>query len=164
MIKVKHQSQEPQRLVLHSSVLNCRKNTDILFLGIRPQDLAQLKTPAQCPSLVVSMMAGVSCEEISGHFPDAQVVRFMPNTPCEFGAGITPVYYAGQNNHYYQSFIEAAQSLGELFFVDSEQKIDAATGISGGGPAYMMIIADAMIKACRENGASTNISQDGWLA
>jgi len=132
---------------------------DILFLGIRPQDLANLAmqirdagTPA--PSLIVSMMAGVSCDEISQYFPASDVVRCMPNTPCEFGVGMTPIFYAAGLTSNYTAFIESAQCLGELFFVESETAIDAATGISGGGPAYVMVMADAMIKASQALGFS----------
>lgn len=78
----------------------------------------------------------------------------MPNTPCEFGLGITPIYTSGTVSPYYCAFLEAAQQMGELFFVETESDIDAATGISGGGPAYVMLIADAMIKASQALGFS----------
>ena len=134
-------------------------HADILFLGIRPQDLANLAMQmrddgGRDPSLIVSMLAGVSCAEINQHFPGSEVVRCMPNTPCEFGVGMTPIFYAGGLNPSYNAFIEAAQCMGELFFVESESAIDAATGISGGGPAYIMLMADAMIKASQALGFS----------
>jgi pyrroline-5-carboxylate reductase len=127
---------------------------DILFLGVRPQDLPNISLGNSSPSLIVSMMAGVSCEEINKYSPESAVVRCMPNTPCEHGFGITPIYYRGEANSNYSSFIESAQYLGELFFVNEEHLIDAATGISGGGPAYVMVIAEAMIKAAEELGFS----------
>ena len=132
---------------------------DILFLGIRPQDLPSLGMHMRdngmaAPALIVSMLAGVTCEEINQHFPGSEVVRCMPNTPCEFGVGMTPIFYAGGLNPSYNAFIEAAQCMGELFFVESESAIDAATGISGGGPAYIMLMADAMIKASQALGFS----------
>lgn len=133
--------------------------TDILFLGIRPQDLPNLAMQsrdlnATDPALIVSMMAGVSCAEIKRYFPNSVVVRCMPNTPCEYGAGITPIYYGGESTPFYAAFIEAAQFMGELFFVEEEHQIDAATGISGGGPAYIMLVADAMINASMTLGFS----------
>ena len=135
------------------------EHTDILFLGIRPQDLPNLalqnrESGARDPVLIVSMLAGVSCAEIQQHFPNSKVARCMPNTPCEFGVGITPIYYAGQANSEYYAFIESVQRMGELFFVEDEASIDAATGISGGGPAYVMLMADAMIKASQTLGFS----------
>ena len=104
-------------------------------------------------------MAGVSCAEISQYSPKSAVVRCMPNTPCEFGVGITPIYYTGEPNSNYSSFIESAQYLGELFFVSEEHLIDSATGVSGGGPAYLMVIAEAMIKASEKLGFSYSDSK-----
>lgn len=135
------------------------ENTHILFLGIRPQDLPNLAmqnrdSGANDPALIVSMLAGVSCAEIQRYFPDSQVVRCMPNTPCEFGVGITPIYFSGTFSVHYSAFLEAAQFMGELFFVEKESDIDGATGISGGGPAYVMLMADAMIKASQTLGFS----------
>ncbi|MCV2403252.1 pyrroline-5-carboxylate reductase [Marinomonas sp. C2222] len=127
---------------------------DILFLGVRPQDLPNIALEHSSPTLIISMMAGVSCSEIQQYSSKSSVVRCMPNTPCEYGAGITPIYYDGMADHNYTAFIAAAQNLGELFFVEKEHLIDAATGISGGGPAYIMVIADAMIKASEELGFS----------
>lgn len=129
-------------------------DVDILFLGVRPQDLPNISFGSSSPSLIVSMMAGVSCAEIKKYSPKSAVVRCMPNTPCEIGVGITPIYYTGEPNSNYSSFIEAAQYLGELFFVGEEYLIDSATGISGGGPAYIMVIAEAMIKASEQLGFS----------
>jgi len=127
---------------------------DILFLGIRPQDLPSISLADSSPSLIISMMAGVSCEEILKYSPKSAIVRCMPNTPCEYGQGITPIYFNGNTDANYSSFIESAQYLGELFFVNEEHLIDSATGISGGGPAYIMVIAEAMIKASEELGFS----------
>ncbi|MGC3835400.1 pyrroline-5-carboxylate reductase family protein [Moritella viscosa] len=115
---------------------------DILFLGVRPQDLPNISLGTSSPSLIISMMAGG-----------------MPNTPCEIGVGITPIYYTGEPNHNYSSFIESAQYLGELFFVGEEHLIDSATGISAGGPAYIMVIAEAMIKASEKLGFSYSDSK-----
>lgn len=130
------------------------ENVDILFLGVRPQDLPNIALENNSPALIISMMAGVSCAEINRYFPEAEIVRCMPNTPCEYGVGITPIFYKGKTNSNYTSFIESAQYLGELFFVHEEHLIDSATGISGGGPAYLMVIAEAMIKASEELGFS----------
>ncbi|MGJ8581740.1 MAG: pyrroline-5-carboxylate reductase family protein [Psychromonas sp.] len=127
---------------------------DILFLGVRPQDLPNIYLEDSSPSLIISMMAGVSCEEIIRHSPHSAIVRCMPNTPCENGDGITPIYFNGISDFNYSSFIESAQYLGELFFVNEESLIDSATGISGGAPAYIMVIAEAMIKASQELGFS----------
>ncbi len=132
---------------------------DILFLGVRPQDLPNISLGTSSPSLIISMMAGVSCAEINKYSPKSAVVRCMPNTPCEIGVGITPIYYTGEPNHNYSSFIESAQYLGELFFVGEEHLIDSATGISAGGPAYIMVIAEAMIKASEKLGFSYSDSK-----
>ncbi|EAQ66130.1 pyrroline-5-carboxylate reductase [Marinomonas sp. MED121] len=166
-VSVIDKSEERLRLAQRLGDIEVRdalpENTQILFLGIRPQDLPNLAMQnrdlgANDPALIVSMLAGVSCAEIQHYFPHSQVVRCMPNTPCEFGVGITPIYFSGNSSGtfsaHYSAFLEAAQFMGELFFVEKESDIDGATGISGGGPAYVMLMADAMIKASQTLGFS----------
>ena len=124
-------------------------HSDILFLGIRPQDLPKLVNEGRSAHIVVSMMAGVTVNSIKDVFPMANVVRIIPNTPCEFGVGITPIYapeldLLDQNT---STMMAALSQAGSVLPLESEEMIDWATGVSAGGPAYVMCIADAMINA-----------------
>lgn len=125
------------------------KHSDIVFLGVRPQNFVQIDELAIQANIVVSMMAGISCRTLRRTFPSAQVVRVIPNTPCEFGKGITP-YFADSLDHSTpnaSTLFTAFANAGPLLPVASEEMIDRATGLSAGGPAYMMHLANAMIDA-----------------
>ncbi len=131
-------------------------HSDIIFLGIRPQDLPNLVNEGLSAHIVVSMMAGVTVNAINDVFPMAKVVRIIPNTPCEFGVGITPIYAPGldlldQNT---ATMMAALSQAGSVLPLESEEMIDWATGVSAGGPAYVMCIADAMINASISMGFS----------
>lgn len=131
-------------------------HADILFLGIRPQDLPNLASKRLSAHIVVSMMAGVTVKAIEDMFPVANVVRIIPNTPCEFGVGITPIYaprldLLDQNT---VILMAALSQAGSVLPLESEEMMDWATGVSAGGPAYIMCIADAMINASMSMGFS----------
>jgi pyrroline-5-carboxylate reductase len=128
----------------------------ITFLGIRPQDFYKDTNLGIRSDIVVSMMAGVTVSSLQEAFPDAVVVRIIPNTPCEFGAGITPIFSNDYNlsNPKISTLHTALSKCGFLLPVPHEEMIDWATGVSAGGPAYIMHIADAMIESACHLGFS----------
>lgn len=128
----------------------------VAFIGVRPQDFAALANKAFQPEIVVSMMAGIKVETIRRAYPSARVIRIIPNTPCEFRSGITPIYAEdpGFTDVAGAMLLNALSETGKLLPVPREQMIDGATGISAGGPAYMMLVAQSMIEAGLEIGFS----------
>jgi pyrroline-5-carboxylate reductase len=119
----------------------------VLLLAIKPQvfdkvvaDLAQ-NNPAQ---LVISILAGVSIAQLERAFPDRAVVRAMPNTPATVGMGITAI---SAGTHVRAEHLDAAtqifQAVGEVVTVP-ESLMDAVTGLSGSGPAYVAIAIEAL--------------------
>lgn len=125
----------------------------VIFLGIKPQDFSTLKKNSKA-SVIVSMMAGLSIKTIRTIYPNAAIIRIIPNTPCAFGAGITPIYTEDIyfNDTYLAPILTALSRMGVILPVTKECMIDCATGISAGGPAYMMVIAEAMIETAKEMG------------
>jgi len=129
--------------------------SDVLLLAIKPQvfeavakELAQgdgYASPAreQLP-VVVSILAGVSLSQLEAAFGRQPVIRAMPNTPATVGAGITAIASGKSAN---PSHIEQAtaifQSVGEVVEVP-EYLMDAVTGLSGSGPAYVAIMIEAL--------------------
>ena len=128
--------------------------TTIAFIGVRPQDFGELTLYQFQADIIVSMMAGISINAIQTKFPNSNIFRIIPNTPCEFGLGITPIYTKNANlSDLAVSTLYAALSrCGVVLPVPQEKMIDWATGISAGGPAYIMYIAKAMIDAGCEMG------------
>ncbi len=120
------------------------------LVAVKPADV-----PATCAALgalgvprLLSIAAGVTTatlEEAAG--PDVAVVRAMPNTPALVGAGasaIAPGSTAGPDDlDWAQTLLEA---VGVVVRV-SEPQLDAVTGLSGSGPAYVFLVAESLIEA-----------------
>lgn len=108
---------------------------------------------------VLSIAAGVKISSIEAALPAATpVVRCMPNTPALVGAGMAAVAAGTAAS---ASDIEWAKgilgSVGQVVEVD-ESDIDAVTGVSGSGPAYLFHFAEAMIAAGIEQGLSADVA------
>jgi pyrroline-5-carboxylate reductase len=126
--------------------------SDILVLAVKPQIirkvLDEVAGEVPPPALVVSVAAGVPTDVIEQRLgAAARVVRAMPNTPVLVGAGAT-VICAGA--HAGEADLVAAQrifdSVGVTHVLD-ESLLDAATGLSGSGPAYIFLIIEALADA-----------------
>jgi pyrroline-5-carboxylate reductase len=94
--------------------------------------------------LVVSILAGVTLSNLEAAFGQLPVIRAMPNTPATVGAGITAIT-PGAYTHI--KHLEIARKLfsavGEVVEVP-ESQMDAVTGLSGSGPAYVAIMVEAL--------------------
>ncbi|MCU1353131.1 MAG: proC [Acidimicrobiales bacterium] len=123
---------------------------DGAVLAVKPGDV-----PAAASSLagtgvrrVLSIAAGVTLATIESHVPDgAVVVRAMPNTPSLIGAGaaaISPGTGAGDDDLAWAEGILGA--VGTVVRVP-ERQLDAVTGLSGSGPAYVFLVAEALVEA-----------------
>jgi pyrroline-5-carboxylate reductase len=132
--------------------LAAAKSADILLLGVKPLQVAELVqkiSPALTPDkLIISFAASVGTAAIEAAAgPNIAVVRAMPNTPAAQGAGITPMC---RGSHVSEAQLALAQHLfatvGRTVVVD-EKHMDAVTGLSGSGPAFLYIIIEALAEA-----------------
>jgi pyrroline-5-carboxylate reductase len=132
------------------------KSADVLILAVKPQlmnaVLAEICRAVAPKTLVVSIAAGITIERLAAGLPPTQrIVRVMPNTPCLIGRGAS-CFSVGQ--HATRTDAENVSTLlaavGAAFEVP-ESQLDAVTGLSGSGPAfvYSMIeaLADGGVKA-----------------
>ncbi|NEQ27953.1 MAG: pyrroline-5-carboxylate reductase, partial [Microcoleus sp. SIO2G3] len=94
--------------------------------------------------VVVSILAGVSLNQLEAAFGDQPVIRAMPNTPATVGAGITAIA-SGKTvtPHHVEQATTIFQAVGEVVEVP-ESLMDAVTGLSGSGPAYVAIMIEAL--------------------
>ena len=121
--------------------------SDIVVIAIKPQhlfDVAGLRAAMTADHLVVSIAAGVSTGTLESVFGDVPVVRTMPNILAQVGecvAGLCAGKYAEE------SHLETAAAIlgavGETVVVE-EKQMDAVTGLSGSGPAYVFALIDAL--------------------
>jgi len=140
------------------------REVDVLVLAVKPQVIDKLLTeigPEVRPDqLVVSVAAGVPIEALESRLPPgSRVVRTMPNTPATIQAGATAVA-AGAHAHDGDLALarEIFEAVGRVVVLD-ESAIDAVTGLSGSGPAYVMLI----IEALADGGVKVGLHRDTAL-
>lgn len=134
------------------SNLDALNGAELVVLSIKPQSLpevmAELGPSLNSQHTVVSIIAGARMDTLVGGLKHAAVIRVMPNTPAQIGAGMS-VWTASD------SVPEAAVSasrdilrtLGEELYVEDEKLIDMATALSASGPAYVFLFIEALIDA-----------------
>lgn len=127
-------------------------NTDVIVLAVKPQQLKAVcgqLSPVLATQLVVSIAAGVRCKDISrwlNNYP--AIVRVMPNTPAQIQAGVSALYAmpnVSQDGREQANTILAA--VGKTLWLETEDKMDAVTAISGSGPAYVFYLIEALQEA-----------------
>mgnify|MGYP002528269616 CR=1 FL=1 len=121
---------------------------DVVFLAVKPQCLSDVLlelqggTPATC--LFVSIIAGTSLTTLCEGLRSQRVVRVMPNTPCLIGCGAAGYAVGpGASDEDAQLVARLLESVGTAFRV-TEKQIDAVTGLSGSGPAYVYTMIEAL--------------------
>ncbi|HWE39820.1 MAG TPA: pyrroline-5-carboxylate reductase [Isosphaeraceae bacterium] len=135
--------------------------SDVIVLAVKPQSmpgvLEELQ-PALMPGhLVISIAAGVSLETLAaGLGPDRRLVRVMPNTPALVGAGAAG-YCLGEHATAADEAVvrSCLEAVGRAYRVP-ERLLDAVTGLSGSGPAFVYI----MIEALSDGGVRVGLPRD----
>jgi pyrroline-5-carboxylate reductase len=130
---------------------------DVIVLAIKPQALSDAAryAPIAKEALVVSVLAGKSIASISSVLGTKRIVRAMPNLPSMAGAGAAGLYApSGVGEEDRAAARALMEAVGVAVFVDSEAAIDAVTAISGSGPAYFFLMAEALEQAGRSLGLS----------
>ena len=123
---------------------------DRLFLGLKPQVLAKVVAPvapmlAERKPLIITMAAGMEIAQIESILgAKLPIIRIMPNTPVAVGKGMI-LYCRNElvDDEMLASFVEDMQYAGRLDALD-EHLIDAASAVSGCGPAYMYLFIEAL--------------------
>lgn len=126
-------------------------------LAVKPYQVVDVCSAMAQPARVLSIAAGVTVETMEAALPpDTVVVRAMPNTPALVSAGAAGV--AGGTKASDADTQWAVDILGVvgLAVVVPEHLLDAVTGLSGSGPAYLFLVAEAMTDA----GVSVGLSRD----
>jgi pyrroline-5-carboxylate reductase len=135
------------------------KSADIVVLAVKPQVLPAVmselkgKIPPGC--LVFSIVAGMPMTTIQKGLAHKAVIRSMPNTPAQISAGMTvwtaaPEVTADQREEA-RVILEA---MGKELFVDHEDDLNMATAVSGTGPTYVFLLAEALVDAAVHLGFS----------
>ena len=140
------------------------KRCGLVVLSVKPQImdkvLREIGDVIQAGTLVVSIAAGVDTETIEEALADGvRVVRAMPNTPALVGAGATAI---SPGKHASEADLAAAKALFDAVGITvqlDESHLDAVTGLSGSGPAYIFLILEALADAGVKVGLSRRNAQ-----
>lgn len=133
------------------------KDMDLIVLAVKPQDINLLfdsiKSFIDSQQLILSIMAGVKIETIRQGLSATKIIRAMPNLPAQIGAGMT-VYTSSEDVTRIE--LVTVQNLlsasGKTIYVEREAMINAATAISGSGPAYVFYFMQSLIESAKEMG------------
>ena len=128
---------------------------DLLILAVKPQ-FAQAAIKgidlSAHESIVVSVMAGITAGTLENWLRTKRIVRVMPNTPCLIGSGAIGVAISQHvEKRLFDSILDLLQSVGRTTIVD-EKLLDAVTGLSGSGPAYVLSFVDSLIRGGVQSG------------
>ncbi len=140
------------------------RRAQILVLSVKPQILEkvvhEVSTHVPIDALVVSVAAGVDTATIESHLPSgARVVRAMPNTPAKVRAGATAISRGRNANDADLAEAKAIFDAVGITVVLDENQLDAVTGLSGSGPAYIFLILEALADAGVKVGLSRRNAQ-----
>ncbi len=122
--------------------------SETVVFAVKPQVMGDV-VPAYRPfarAVFLSIAAGITSGFLRGHLgPEAAIVRAMPNTPAAIGRGITAVMASGPvSDDQRRRCDDLLEAVGEVAWIDDEDLFDAVTALSGGGPAYVFLLAECM--------------------
>lgn len=149
---------------VYSEAKECLKKADLIILAVKPQDsaslFASLKPYVDDQQVFVSIMAGVKIETISNALGVKKVIRAMPNLPAQIGMGMTVFTSTDDVTRIELVMVtNLINTTGKSVYVEKEPAIDAATAISGSGPAYVWYFMNSMMDAAKNMGFSAAESE-----
>ncbi len=153
-------------VTVHPSTLDLPEGTAprILVLAVKPQVMAgvldELHARLVAPELVVSIAAGKPLAVFEATFgATVPIVRVMPNTPAAIGRGISALYANAASGKAERDLAEALMAaVGETVWLATEDDMHAVTALSGGGPAYVFLLVEAMAVAGERLGLDADLA------
>ncbi|MEQ8702877.1 MAG: pyrroline-5-carboxylate reductase [Phaeodactylibacter sp.] len=143
---------------------DCIKQSDLVIFAVKPQDatvlLEHISPLIDTQQVFLSIMAGVKISTISESLGAEKVIRAMPNLPAQIGMGMTAFTSSDAVTRIELVMVQnLLNTTGKTVYVEKEEAIDAATAISGSGPAYVWFFMKSMMDAARSMGFSYSESE-----
>ncbi|CAN8069503.1 unnamed protein product [Agarophyton chilense] len=135
-------------------------SSNVVILAIKPaivpqalNTIHQAKPSEEDNTLYISICAGVTLNTLSNlHHPKRKWVRVMPNQPCVVGAAASAYAVNDKCNHEDQQIVQNLMAACGMVVPVPENNLDAVTGLSGSGPAFVFMMIEAMTDAGVRNG------------
>lgn len=149
---------------VYGNAEDCIQGADLVIFAVKPQDSSGLfeyiRPLISDQQVFLSIMAGVKIETISKALNAKKIIRAMPNLPAQIGMGMTAYTSSDEVTRIELVMVQnLLNTTGKAVYVENENFIDAATAISGSGPAYVWFFMDAMMEAARGMGFSESESE-----
>ncbi|PXV68297.1 pyrroline-5-carboxylate reductase [Halanaerobium congolense] len=144
-------SDEFSEIIVTADNKRAVREADYVILAVKPQIikfvLEDIKDFAES-KVIISIAAGINTRVLSQYFTaDAKIIRVMPNTPALVAEGMSALYYSSSVEADEKAFVEKIfNSFGKTTEVE-ENDMDAVTGLSGSGPAFVYIFIEALADA-----------------
>jgi pyrroline-5-carboxylate reductase len=144
---------------VHGVAEDCIPLADLIILAVKPQDtpklFADIRSLVDPQQVFLSIMAGVKIQTIAESLGVHKIIRAMPNLPAQIGMGMTAFTSSDQVTRIELVTVQnLLNTTGKTVYVEREEAIDAATAISGSGPAYVFYFMRAMMESARQMGFS----------
>lgn len=128
------------------------RGADLVVLAVKPQSLPEvmpgLSASLESQQTVASIVAGATIETLVSGLEQDSVVRIMPNTPAQIGAGMSVwTATAAVPGTIRDTVGQVLRTLGDEVYVPDEKLIDMSTALSASGPAYVFLFVEALIDA-----------------
>jgi len=127
------------------------EKADIVILCVKPQDVKsackELFGKIRDDQVLVSILSGVSVNDLKRYLGDVAIVRIMPNIACFYGTGVVGLVESDDlDEEGKQEFSTIFSTLGYTHWIP-EDDVDALTAITGSGPAFALVIIEAITEA-----------------
>lgn len=144
-----------------SSVVEAAENADLVVVALKPSGvlalLKEISDVIAAKTVIVSVAAGVTIDDLSGSLPEGQpVVRVMPNLAMAFGQGMTGIFSKDKNAS--EQTEQLFSLVGRTVELDEESQIDVITGVAGSGPAFIARAISGLKLAAEEAGIESTVS------
>ena len=153
-----------KRFEVHTELASCIPKADVIFIAVKPYHsealMSDLKPYLNEGQLAISIMAGITIQSLQEGLGIKKVLRAMPNLPAQVGKGLTSFTASKEVSRLELSLVKKLlETTGKALYLDTEKGIDASTGISGSGPAYVFYFMQSMMEAAKKMGFSDNNSK-----
>lgn len=144
---------------IYGKAKSCVQKADLIILAVKPQDTQQLfeelNPLLNIHQIILSIMAGVKIHTMSHTLKTTKIVRVMPNLPSQISRGMTVFTSTDEVSRDELVMVQnLLNTTGKTMYVKDEKLLDAATAISGSGPAYVFYFMESMMEAAQKLGFS----------
>lgn len=141
-----------------NSLAALAQRCDLLVLAVKPGALGEVAAEAQGAGAVLSLLGAVPLQRVADAFPDASVLRVMPNQPVAVGRGVL-CYTVGKGtpDEVDREVRALLEQIGRVVVIDDEL-FDAATAVSGCSPAYLALVISTIAEAGAADGLDPELA------